>query len=221
MERYRVNLVGDTPMLMNYDNIEWADFMKKWETNPENKKNSVAGDDRSPAWRWIGRLYNDNGIVVMSSDNLMTTFRNGGAKCPTGKGRQTFKSQSQSGILVDQPSWPLLIDGKEIPFQPIKDLIYDPDYEKHEQLARDLGFELFPKRATIPGTGKKNIRVRPRFDKWSCGGTITILDEMITKEVFTNILTYAGIYSGLGDWRPSAPKSPGRFGRFSVEVEKV
>jgi hypothetical protein len=63
--------------------------------------------------------------------------------------------------------------------------------------------------------------VRPRFSRWSCSGTITVLDEMITEDVLRNILVFAGRYSGIGDWRPSAPKSPGPWGKFSVELKEV
>jgi len=65
------------------------------------------------------------------------------------------------------------------------------------------------------------VRVRPRFDNWSCGGTVTVFDDMITTDVLKNILTFAGTYAGLGDWRPSSPKSPGPFGKFTAEVKQV
>jgi hypothetical protein len=63
--------------------------------------------------------------------------------------------------------------------------------------------------------------VRPRFDTWACGGTLTVLDEQITTEMLTTILKHAGFYCGLCDWRPGSPTAPGQFGRFDVEVEQV
>lgn len=217
--RYRVEMVGETPLLMHHDNLSWQEFMKKWEIDPANRRDSVAGDDRSPAWRWVGSLYTEGGRVVIPSDNLMTVLREGGKRCPTGKGKATFKSQTQSGIIVDQSAWPLLVSGKGIPYDPIKELINNPDFAEHESMCAGLGFELFVKRAKIGQS--KHVRVRPRFDNWSCSGTLTVLDDQITTDVLRNILVFAGAYSGLGDWRPSSPRSPGSFGKFSVEIEAV
>lgn len=221
MKRYSVALTGVSALLMHYDNIQWADMMKKWGMDPANKKSSVAGDDRSPAFRWIGCLYHEGERVVIPSDNLMTVLREGGKRCPTGKRQGTFKAQTQSGILVDQIAWPLLVNGKEIPFTPFRALAdaNESDFEVHEQAAKANGFELFVKRAVIGAS--KHVRVRPRFDNWSCGGTITVVDETLTRDVLTNILTFAGAFAGIGDWRPSAPKGPGPFGRFTAEIKAV
>jgi hypothetical protein len=78
---------------------------------------------------------------------------------------------------------------------------------------------LFVKRARIGNA--KHVRVRPRFDSWSVSGTLTVLDDSITTDVLERILTHAGAYAGVGDWRPSSPKSPGPFGRFTSTVKEV
>lgn len=219
LKRYAITITGETPLLMHADNLVWDEKMKKWLSEPDNKKNSSAGDDRTPAWRWIGYLYQEAGKVVIPADNLMTLLREGGAKCPTGKGQLTFKRQTQSGLIVDQSSWPLEINGKTISYADIKELIGNPDFEAHEKLTVSLGFELFVKRAKIGQA--KHVRVRPRFDTWSCKGTVTVLDETITTEVLTRIMQHAGIHAGLCDWRPSSPKSPGPFGKFSSTVTEI
>lgn len=216
---YQVELTGETPLLMHHDNLSWAETMKKWGSDPGNRSGSVAGDDRSPAWRWIGNLYVEGKRVVIPSDNLMTMLREGGKRCPTGKGQTTFKAQTQSGIVVDQSSWPVLVNGQQIPFDPIKALINEADFEKHETTATGMGFALFVKRAKIGAA--KHVRVRPRFDTWSISGTVTVLDDAITTDVLKNILTFAGTYSGIGDWRPSSGKSPGSFGKFTSTVTQA
>jgi len=216
---YRIEMTGQTPLLMHHDNLQWAEVMKNWTMQPANKAVSIAGDDRSPAWRWIGNLYVEGGKVVVPSDNLMTVLREGGKRCPTGKGQSTFKAQTQSGIVVDQSAWPLIVSGKDVPYEPIKSLIEESDFSKHEVIATSLGFALFVKRAKIGAA--KHVRVRPRFDAWSCAGTVTVFDDMITLDVLQNILTFAGTYAGLGDWRPSSPKSPGPFGKFTATAKEV
>lgn len=215
--QYLVTIQGQTPLLMHSDNLDWSGLIQKWEREPSNKKYSTPGDDRTPAWRWIGNLYVNSNCVCMPSDNLMTMMREGGAKCPTGKKGATFKRQTQSGLVVDQVAWPLVSAKGGIPYEPIRALIDNADFEQHETTAADLGFMLFVKRAKI-GTAK-HVRVRPRFDSWSTAGTITVLDDTITKDVLQNILDSAGMYCGLGDWRPSSPKSPGAFGKFTVTVK--
>ena len=165
----------------------------------------------------MGNLYVESGVIVIPSDNLMTMMREGGKRCMTGKGQQTFKSQTQSGLVVDQAGWPIITStAAPIPYKPFRDLINESAFEKHEAAATDHGFSLFVKRAKIGAA--KHVRVRPRFDVWSCSGSVTILDENITKAVFQNILTFAGTYAGIGDWRPSSPKSPGPFGKFTAEI---
>ena len=49
--QYRVILTVVSPLLMHQDNLEWAEVMKKWETDPANNKNSVKGDDR-----WLKKM---------------------------------------------------------------------------------------------------------------------------------------------------------------------
>jgi hypothetical protein len=191
--------------------------MKAWAKDPANAKGSVAGDDRSPAWRWIGNLYVDGGLIVIPADNLMTVLREGGAKCPTGKKGATFKRQTQSGLVVNEAAWPILVNGKAIPYDGIKALINNTDFAQHEATATAAGFSLFVKRAKIGQA--KHVRVRPRFDVWAISGSITVFDEMITQDVLQNILSFAGTYAGLGDWRPSSPKSPGPFGKFTAQVK--
>lgn len=218
MNKYNVTLTGQTPLLLHHDNLSWAETMKAWAKDPANTSGSIAGDDRSPAWRWIGNLYVDGGLVVVPADNLMTVLREGGAKCPTGKKGATFKRQTQSGIVVNEAAWPIAVNGAPVLYEGIKKLIENPDFAQHEQTAIESGFTLFVKRAKIGQA--KHVRVRPRFDTWSLSGSITVFDEMISQDVLQNILTFAGTYAGLGDWRPSSPKSPGPFGKFTASITK-
>lgn len=220
MKRYAVTLTGETPLLMHNDNLQWSEAMDAWRLDPANKKLSKPGDDRTPAWRWLGYLYIESSKVVIPADNLMTLLREGGKKIQTGKGQETFQRYTQSGIVVDQSSWPISVGGKEIPYAPIKALIGESDFEKHQAVIEGLGFELFVKRAKI-GTAK-HVRVRPRFDNWSVSGTLTVLlDDAIGTATIETILKLGGAYCGLCDWRPSSPKSPGSFGKFTAKVTEI
>lgn len=60
------------------------------------------------------------------------------------------------------------------------------------------------------------MRHRPRFDDWELDFEIHVLDEQIKPDVVNGILTDAGQYVGIGDYRP-------KYGRFMItkfEVQK-
>jgi len=219
--QYAVKIIGQNPCLMHNDNLSWSEQLKKWQIDPDNQAESVKGDDRSPAWTWVGSLYVEGGKVVVPADNCMTMLREGGSRVPTGKRGGTYKKQTCSGLVVDQSSWPLVGPKGEISVAPIMELVnrHEKDFSKYEQLALDLGFSLFVKRARIGQA--KHVRVRPRFDVWSAQGTCTVLDETITDKVFEAIWREAGERSGFGDWRPSSPQRPGPFGKFKCEITKI
>lgn len=217
---YQVEITGVRPMLMHWDNIEWSDQMDEWKLSPENKKLGKAGDDRSPAHRWIGSLYHDFEHVVIPSDNISRCLMEGGAMVPVpgGKHGKTFKSQSQSGMMIGEESWQLLVKGKPIPVKRILDLVKEDDFKKHKTVCASLGFALFVKRAKIGMA--KHIRVRPRFDNWSATGTIIVHDDQITESALFDIARYGGQYKGLGDWRPGG-KTPGPHGMFTATVKQI
>ena len=219
MRRYAITISGQTPLLMHWDNIEWADRLDEWKNDPGNKKNSKAGDDRSPAWRWVGSMYHDGAHVAVPNDNLMRCLMEGGAMVPVpgGKSGKTFKAQTQSGMMVAEPFWPVLIDGAAVPMSAINPLLKVEDFGKHKEAVSALGFRLHVKRAKIGAS--KHIRVRPCFDRWEVRGTVSVWDDQITERVLADILRYAGQYKGLGDWRPGG-KTPGSFGMFEAAVKE-
>lgn len=223
MRRYRVKLSGANGLIMHSNDLGWREKMEKWGADPENKRSSRPGDDRTPAWRWAGCLYHDSEWVGVPSDNLMTAIREGGAKVPVpGKRSLTYKKQSQSGIVVDQVLWPLVVNGKRISWPSVKELVAEAqqspiEYSEMEARAMALGIELFAKPCKVGQSS--HVRVRPRFDRWTAEGSVTVHDDTITEAVLGLIWDAAGRYSGLGDWRPSAPKGPGPWGTFTTEIE--
>lgn len=218
---YEVTLTGLEPLLMHHDNLAWASILNKWVKDPNNKKNSVAGDDRTPAWRWLACLYVEGNTVGIPSDNLMTMLREGASKI-TLKGNTTYKKLVAAGLVVNEILWDLVLpNGKVIKWdEDLKALTEENDYSKHEEAAEALGFSLFAKRAAVGSS--KHVRVRPKFPAgWKASGTVTVFEESITDEILEMIFSFGGRYSGIGDWRPSSPKSPGPYGRFEAEVKKL
>lgn len=217
---YAVTLTGQMPLLLHGDNLDWRANLAAWRAHPDNKAKSVPGDDRSPAWTWIGGLYHDGDVLGISSDNLMTCIREGGSRVSVpGKRSLTYKRQSQSGLVINELLWPLVGPKGTVPWAPINALCEVEDFNVHKQFALDHGFELFAKSARIGQS--KHVRVRAKFIRWSLSGTVTALDDTITTDVLTSILTASGRYAGLCDWRPSSPKAPGPWGTFTATVQEA
>ncbi len=214
MKTYQIELAGLTPLLMHWDNLDGQGLLAEWMAIPENKKNSKAGDDRTPAWTWKTYVYNDGQNVVMPSDNLRKCMLKAGAKVPTGKGKGTFKAEAVAGVVISDLYLPFFVNGRPMPIDRIDAI--DGTFKQHCEAVKKLGFELFVKRAAIQRA--KHVRVRPMFRSWSCRFGVTVVDEQITENILRRIFKVAGRYMGLGDWRPGCP-TPGPFGQFEARIE--
>ena len=158
--RVTVQLNGLTPLLMHADNIDWADEMERWKNDPKNKALSKAGDDRTPVWRWMGCLnYDDpqNGVITIPSEYIMRAVMGGAADVPTGRGKKTFKAQSQSGMMCSEFHWPLLVNGKPIRMADIQALRSFPTFREQAEGAGDA--EAVPTRATLARTAIRAARM--------------------------------------------------------------
>ena len=57
------------------------------------------------------------------------------------------------------------------------------------------------------------IRYRPRFDEWALDFTLQLLDDQLPVDIVKQVLDHAGLYIGIGDYRPD---KGGKFGKFMV-----
>jgi hypothetical protein len=212
--KFDFQLTGVMPILFHADDIFAGDALKAWRDDPDNANRSVKGDDRSPPWSYQAFLYFDGAYLTIPSDNVMASLRWAGAKIPLKKG--TYKELTQSGLLISTEYCKFA--GPKGPVR-MADLhkIRDLDFAKQADAVKAMGFSLFCKRATIGQA--KHVRVRARFDEWSLGGTVEIVNADVTPEVLRRIFEIAGDRSGLLDWRPSSKKGPGPFGRFSTSLK--
>lgn len=220
MQKYKFVFTGVTPLILHWDNIPWAEELDTWRKRPENTKFQKKGDDRSPAWSWIGCLYNDGEHVALPTENIMRAVMEGGAAVPVPGGRsgKTFKAQTQSGMAIGEEYNRILVNDKPVKVEKVLELADNADFSKHQAVAAKLGFSLFIKRARIGQS--KHVRVRPRFNTWKVAGVFQVWDEQITEAALRDILKWTGEYKGLGDWRPSS-KTPGPYGRFTATIEAI
>lgn len=206
-------LKGIMPLLMHADDVEAADELKRWRSDPANKNISVPGDDRSPPWTWQTYCYSDGTHLAYPQENIMVALRQAGAQLILKK-QKTYKEISQSGLLIVSEFCEFQNNGKQVTTAPLT-AVKNKSFAEQAAAVQKHGFKLFMKRARV-GTSK-HIRVRPRFDNWSIKGRIQILANEITPEILTQLFNLAGRV-GLGDWRPGC-KTPGPFGMFTATVK--
>jgi hypothetical protein len=69
-------------------------------------------------------------------------------------------------------------------------------------------------------TGVADLRYRAEFPEWSATLSITYNANILKVEDVVSLVNAAGM-GGIGEWRPSAPKSlSGTFGTFEVDTSK-
>lgn len=217
MHKYKFEIRGISPLLMHNNNILERDRI---ESVRKKMKGGKAGDDRSPPESWKGYLYTseDTGNVCIPSENLLACLLAGGVKVKVG-GKETLKTHSQR-VAFDRLDYDLHVNGKPISKADADGI--DGEFGEHAVAARDLGFTLHVKPCTV-GTSK-HIRVRPMFRNWSLSGEIEIEPEdstILSLSSLRDLFTACGRLAGIGDWRPSSPKRPGQYGRFTAEVERA
>lgn len=107
-----------------------------------------------------------------------------------GKGNKTWKSHFEAGILVLTP------------------LVLPVTLDNVERVG------LFVPADGTPGGGSRVKRYFPTVREWDGSVTFTMLDPEITTDIFERTVTYAGMFVGIGVFRP---EKRGYNGRFSVE----
>lgn len=105
--------------------------------------------------------------------------------------------------------------------------VYTTDIKRGIRLLGDmceLEYEKLNRRIDTPNREGRNrtpdIRHRPEFVNWSTSLLIEYNADLFTPKQVINLINQAGFGAGIGDWRPSAPKSTGSFGMYEVVTTK-
>jgi hypothetical protein len=88
--------------------------------------------------------------------------------------------------------------------------------EGPNQLVRLTGFTDEPimrEDAVRNATGVVDLRYRPMFENWGATIKVEFISSILSLDSVLSIVDAAGI-GGIGEWRPTAPKSNGDYGRF-------
>ena len=212
MLTWEYRLTGLSPLILHNDNLEGAAQVADWCR--KHRKESKAGDDRTPPWTWKTCLYHDGEQLFIPTEFMMACLWRAAVKVIL-KGNTSYKAAVAESVHLEGMGVPLLVNGKTIPIKEIEAI--GGTFAEHCAAVRKLGFRLFAKRAKVGQS--KHVRVRPVFDNWSLRGRLSVEGSIITLDVLREIFDVLG-RRGLGDWRPSAG-SPGPYGRASAEVTRV
>lgn len=90
--------------------------------------------------------------------------------------------------------------------------------EGPDQLVRLTGFTDEPimrEDAVRNQTGVVDLRYRPMFENWGATIKVEFIPSLLSLDSVISIVDAAGI-GGIGEWRPTAPKSNGDYGRFQT-----
>lgn len=160
------------------------------QTPKENKELSAAFEDRT--WREKAHV-NERGFVyipgTMFANSLREASKYLSIQVP-GKGKSTYTKHFESGIMV--------LDNLELPV-------------KKEDLKSVTVF--VPSDGRVGG-GKRVIKHFPVIHEWSGVVTYHVMDDIITADIFEQVLRTSGQLIGIGYFRP---RNRGYYGRFEVE----
>jgi hypothetical protein len=143
---------------------------------------------------WKKTIYYDESVgVYLPAPNVEAALIKSASQFKV-TGRKTAMDFFKSGVFVMDDMLPFLVNGKII-----KDLA---DVEIDKRSVKN------------PSTKGRNMRYRALFRQWSSKFRIMISsDDFITMDLLKQVTEYAGMYVGLGDYRP-------RFGRFRLKSLK-
>lgn len=162
---------------------------------PSMKKkggDALTGD----ALEWQKTIYFKEDIgVYLPPENIEAALVNASKQFKI-TGRKTAMDYVKSGVFCTESYLPFYVNGKTIKTLDDPAILIDKRTVKN------------------PATKGRNVRYRAKFTEWTSTFRLNVLcDDYITKELLEQILEYAGMYVGLGDYRP-------RFGRFTIESVK-
>jgi hypothetical protein len=158
--------------------------------------NTPKNDGESPAdWEqrtWKNRLHvikNEVVIPPMAFKNCLDGAAREMGRKIKGRGNKTWKKLFEAGIAVQQPVG----------------LGITPDDVEGETLFLNADGK--------PGAGTRVERTYPRIETWIADVEFWVMNPEITKDVFCEHLNFAGLFIGIGRFRP---ENRGYYGRFEV-----
>jgi hypothetical protein len=185
---YEVKIVGTRPIIFNRDTLlEIETETKKEDAQELAKKKESLRDKEDRIWRT--RAYsNSEGKLFIPSDNIHESLKEGckywGQKIP-GERNKTYTDPITSAVLCT-------------------DIALEHPEERFVDIA-----DLKPFIKTVNINDSKIIKIRPMLTSWQGTFFLESIDARLTLSVLKTVITFAGAYKGICDWRQ-------KYGRYKL-----
>jgi hypothetical protein len=196
----QVTITGTRPILMH--NARLSDpldpivrSMKTFNKAPGKKTD----DDYAglASLEYEGGLYLDSDLgPYIPSENIRRCLVEGGKRRKLGK-------DVERGVEV------IVAGASLLDVSEVNPLLYTGPRDL-EGLRADANFTF---RKSVKVGMSRVMRTRPLFRDWSLDFDLLVDPEVLNRDTVLELLELAGMYVGLGDWRPT-------FGKFTVEERK-
>ncbi|MGI9306786.1 MAG: hypothetical protein ACR2P5_05715 [Gammaproteobacteria bacterium] len=189
----KAKIRGVRPLLMHNGALvdSQTEHAKAKSALAKKKPQTDADKDAIARLDFVGALYVDeSGKIIIPDVNLLAVIAAGATKFKKGKDAKAGVFVSDHGVFDFQDS-KIKNDGKGT----VETLWKSGKYTDRRRVVIQ--------RNAI-------MKVRPRFDKWTCDFVLDIDDEICNPDEVKIWLEMGGKRAGLGDFRP-------QFGRFEVE----
>jgi hypothetical protein len=191
-----LTLKGTRPLLQHNIRLvdpldEYTRALSKASTVAKSKKTDEAHREMADV-EFVGSLYYSEGIGPYVKAEAVERC----LKQAAGTGFRGLGTKVQRGVMITstdgQETVPLLYAGP----RDVESLVAD---------------HTFRHRGAVKIGQQRVMRTRPRFPNWSLECRVSLDESQVTLAQFKDIATYAGLYIGIGDYRP-------RYGRFEASA---
>lgn len=183
-------IVGDTPLIVN----RWSEKARQQMLDAQQTRARKRKDPKDPDAHFEASKYR----LPDGSDAFPATAF---------KAAIVHAARLFEGITQVQLKQTVLVLG-------------DGQDERGDQLVK-LTYDECRMREDTPrnASGVADLRYRAQYDKWGATLLVQVIDGTMDPNSLANLVDAAGI-GGIGEWRPTAPKSAtGTYGTFHVDFD--
>lgn len=199
MQQYRISCVGVSPLLLNPMNDEILDDLVYGAARRKNPERDISINDMAAKKVCKG----PNGEFGVPANYLFAAMVEAGRKVVYDKKAKfsTLESSVVPSLLAIVPD---LVDAKGDGFLPFLD--------------QEITWIADRRRGVNATTKGATAIIRPKFPQWAFDVTIEVDESQVEITKIKELVTAAGRFAGLGDFRPA---KRGPFGRFVVSKFEV
>ena len=190
IERILVPIRGITPLIVH----AWSEKAKKMMLDKQMGLNVAAKPKKDPKEDYLGSLYWDESGEWT------------GVKSSAFKAALVGAARQVNGLTMTLLKRTVYICGQG-------------RTREGESLIRIIGEHRMWEDMVRLESGVADIRFRAEYPEWEAVLQVEFNGSIYTETQIVNLISLAGAFEGVCEWRPSAPKSAtGEYGRFEVKM---